>query len=86
MHDLVGVVGCLAAFAWASNMRGELSRAAIFWGAVDRLDAELGETLWRNDRPDYEARLDPHVLADEAALAEGRALDTEQAVKLALKP
>jgi hypothetical protein len=83
-HDLIAVAFCLAALALASNAHGEIRRAAILWGAADGLDRELGATMWRNQRDDYEARLGPEVIADEAGLSEGKALELEQAVELAL--
>jgi predicted ATPase len=83
-HDLITVVFSLGALAWTSSARGELRRAAILWGAVERLDGELGETMWRNERDEYEARLRPVVLEDEVGLSEGRALEMDQAVELAL--
>jgi hypothetical protein len=84
-RELIWVTFGLAVLAWAEHARGELRRAAILWGAVERLDGELGETMWRNHRDEYQARLGPEVLADEAGLSEGRALELEEAVELALR-
>jgi len=55
--------------------------AAIFWGAAERLDSELGPTQWRTEKPKYWPA--PAVLADEEGLAAGRALATAEAVELA---
>jgi tetratricopeptide (TPR) repeat protein len=83
-HDLITVIFSLGALALASNAHGELRCAAILWGAAERLDGELGETMWRNERHGYVARLGPEVLEDEAGLSQGRALELDQAVELAL--
>jgi predicted ATPase len=75
---------CLTLFAWLARERRDLRQAAILWGAVERLDSELGETMWRNERDLYEARVGSDVLGDHQGLAEGRLLEVEKAVQYAL--
>ena|SRR5438876_4547027 len=64
--------------------RGESRSAAIFWGAAERLDSELGPTQWRTEKSKEKYWPAPAVLADEEGLAAGRALATAEAVELAL--
>ena len=40
--------------------------------------------MWRKFQDDYAALLGPEVLEDEVGLSEGRALELDQAVALAL--
>jgi predicted ATPase len=84
MRDLIGVMYCFATFAWLARAQGDSRRAALIWGAAERLDAKLGDTMWRNERAEYELRVGAEVLGDADGRAEGRALETEQAVELAL--
>jgi hypothetical protein len=77
-----------AGFGWlarAVSGLGDVRGAAIFWGAGERLDTELGHTMWRLHKTEVEAELAPAVLADKEGLAAGRALTTAEAVKLALR-
>ena len=84
MGDPITVAFCLATLSTASSASGDVRRAAVLWGATERLDSELGATMWRSDRQSFEERLAPEVLADERGLLEGRELATNEAVALAL--
>ena len=64
--------------------RGDVERAGSLWGAVDRLDAELGETMWRNARREYEELLGTRDPAFESGVEAGRKLPLEDAVAVAL--
>ncbi len=83
-RDLISVAVCFGRLAVAASGLGNVRGAAMFWGAAERLDAELGQTVWRNRRASCEARLSREVLTDEEGLATGRALRTAKAVEFAL--
>jgi len=80
----VAVTFCLAVLAWATSALGDTRSAARLWGAVERVDAEIGPTYWRNQSASYAAQLAPEVLDLTQALAAGRRLTTAQAVELGL--
>jgi len=84
MRDLIRVGMCFGVLAVALAGLTDEHSAAVFWGAGDRLDAELGQTQWRLDKAEMQDQLSPAVLADVEGLAAGRALDTIKAVELAL--
>jgi predicted ATPase len=84
LAEPISTLYCFALFAWLARERGDLRHAAILWGAVERLDSELGETMWRRERDLYEARVGSDVLGDQQGLAEGRLLEAEDAVPYAL--
>ena len=84
IRDLIDVAICFAELTLLLSRSGDTRRAATFWGAAERLDAELGPTQFRGAKPSFQAEMSPAVLADEEGLAAGRALETAEAVALAL--
>jgi predicted ATPase len=82
---LIDVAMCFAGLARATGAQGDTQNAAMFWGAAERLDEELGPTQFRSGKSQWESELAPAVLADEEALAAGRTLTTAEAVAIALR-
>ena len=90
LGDVEGIARSLEGLAEVIAARGNSLRAARFWGAAERMRAEVGLPL-SPKRPGYHR----HVGAARAELGddtsfergwkEGRALTMEQAVELALK-
>jgi predicted ATPase/class 3 adenylate cyclase len=74
-------IGQLAVIA---GRRGDWQRAALLWGAAERLDGELGPTLFRHEQQKLESQLGKRDAAFEYAMAEGRALDLDDVVARAL--
>jgi predicted ATPase/DNA-binding CsgD family transcriptional regulator len=93
LRDKVGTVYGLRGMAGAAALEGEARRAARLWGAVEALQEAIGMRLLPLDRdhPDYEGLLDAarsrsgDDVSWEASLAEGRAMDPEEAVEYALE-
>lgn len=83
-RDLITVGMCFGVLAIALTGLGDDRGAAIFWGAGERLDAELGPTQWRLYKAERQEELSPAVLADEEGRGTGRALATAEAVERAL--
>jgi hypothetical protein len=79
-----GNFGELGPMFGPSPFQEDVRKAAIFWGAAERLDEELGPTQWRTWKPELEALLDPAVLDDAEGLGAGRGLPTAEAVEMAL--
>jgi predicted ATPase len=86
LGDQVSTLFALALRAIVVNRRGEFERAGALWGAVERLDAVLGESMWRNERATYEELLGDRDPAFERGVEAGRKLPLEDAVALALEP
>ena len=84
--DSVAVLICLSQLAIVAKRRGQVRRAGALWGAAERLDEELGETLWRATRPQAEETLGDRVPDFELGVEEGRRLELEDAISLALRP
>jgi predicted ATPase len=84
-RDQIVAAHCFGKLAEIACGQGDIRRAATLWGAAERLDAELGQTLWSARKPEIEARLDAGVLADDESLAEGKALTLDEAVAFALR-
>jgi predicted ATPase/class 3 adenylate cyclase len=82
-RDLIDTAFSLASLAVARTRRGDPHGAAIYWGAVEHLDEELGQSQFRRERPGYEAELTAEVLADAEGRAVGRSLATAEVVELA---
>jgi tetratricopeptide (TPR) repeat protein len=80
-HLLTGV----AELAVISALSGDRRRAALLWGAAERLDAELGPTLFAAEREELERELGERDAAFEAGVAEGRALELDEVLSLALR-
>jgi tetratricopeptide (TPR) repeat protein len=83
-RNLIVVAMCFSSLAKASGAKGDIRRAALLWGAAERIDTDLGTTQWRSGKAQYEAELPPAVLAAEEGIAAGKALTTAEAVELAL--
>jgi predicted ATPase/class 3 adenylate cyclase len=83
-RNLIDVGMNLGALAEACSAQGDIRRAATLWGAVERLDAELGPTQFRSEMERERAELVDAVLANQEGLATGRALTTAEAVEFAL--
>jgi predicted ATPase len=83
-RDLSVVAFCFGRLATAGSRLGDVRGAARFWGAAERLDEELGQSQFRSEKRQLEAKLAPAVLADEEGLAAGRTLTTAEAVEVAL--
>ena len=77
--DLATLIS-IGVLALAALRLGWMPEAGVLWGAAERLDAELGETVWRHSadgQDELRAVSDP---AFEAAAAEGRHLTPDEAV------
>ena len=76
---------CLGSFAALAARELQAERAGRLWGAVEAVEARLGIQLQRTDRLRYERALADVVgAAFDAAVAAGRALTLDQAVREAL--
>jgi hypothetical protein len=80
------VSGALSVLAVVANTEGDRRRAGTLWGAVEALEARGEAMVDPQDRPRYEQRLlsEPDA-AFEAGLAEGRALELDDAVAFGLR-
>ena len=79
-----GTMGCLGLFSTIAAASGDDERAGLLWGAVERLDEELGESYIRGDLERYRERLGERGPEFEAGVAGGRSLTVDEAVALAL--
>jgi predicted ATPase len=82
--DDIAVLICVGILAIVAKRSGDARRAGVLWGAAERLDEELGETLWRATRAQGEASLGERDAEFELGVEEGRRLPLEDAVALAL--
>jgi predicted ATPase/class 3 adenylate cyclase len=83
--DLVALI-CLGILSIAVAECGDVRRAGALWGAAERLDQELGETMWRKERPRLEEMLGERGPRFEQGVEEGRRLTLEEAVGIARAP
>jgi len=75
----VGLLACVAA------EHGDLDRAGRLWGAIEDETAFAPLGGWQRHRAECEARILAHSNPElERALAEGRNLELDEAVELAL--
>jgi tetratricopeptide (TPR) repeat protein len=74
----------LAELAVIAALSGDRRRSALLWGATERLDAELGQSLFETERDRLAAELGERDEAFEAAVAEGHALELDEVLELAL--
>lgn len=88
--DRSGMLECLAGLGALRAAQGQPRRAAILFGAVAALRAALSASMWPAEQLEYErhltkvrSALGPAAL--QAALAEGRGLNLEQATAYALE-
>lgn len=86
LGDKVSLIFGLAVRAIVLKGSGDEERAGALWGAAERLDAELGETMWRRERPQYEDLLGDRGLRFDEGVREGANLSLERAVQLGLEP
>ncbi len=88
--DRGGAVACLPGLAAVAAARGRTREAVRLFGAVEALLEQLGTSLERNERADYDryvaaVRTELDQAAFDTAWAEGRNLSLDQAVALALE-
>jgi predicted ATPase len=81
--DLAALI-CLGILSVAAAKRGKSGLAGALWGAAERLDHKLGETLWRRGRAEWEELLGERGPSFERGVAKGRTLSLEEGVALAL--
>jgi predicted ATPase/class 3 adenylate cyclase len=80
--DLMSLA-CLGTLAVAAAGAGDPRRGGALWGAAERLDQELGETMWRSERDRLEEMLGERGPQFEQGVEEGRRLTLDEAVALA---
>jgi predicted ATPase/class 3 adenylate cyclase len=80
-NDPLHVLGSVAELAVIAALRDDPPRAALLWGAVERLDEELGPSLFATERDELAVQLGD---VDEALVAEGRSLPLEQVLERTL--
>jgi predicted ATPase/DNA-binding CsgD family transcriptional regulator len=92
LRDKAGNSYALRGMACAAALADEAGRAARLWGAAEAAGEEIGLALGAFDRahPDYDGLVDASrarvgEAAWEAALAEGKAMDSEEAIEYALR-
>lgn len=86
LGDKVSLIFGLAVRAIVLKRSGDEERAGALWGASERLDVELGETMWRRERHQYDDLLGERGPRFDQGLEEGTKLSLEQAVQLGLEP
>ena len=84
--DNVSLIFGLAVRAIVVMASGDEERAGALWGAAERLDVELGETMWRRERHKYEELLGDRGPRFGQGVSEGAKLSLERAVQLGLEP
>jgi predicted ATPase len=85
-HDRFHTLGCLGELAVIAAKLGDGRRAALLWGAVERLDAELGPSLFADDRAKLEQELGERDEAFELLVVEGRAVELDEVIARAVEP
>jgi len=83
--DDLGTLLVFVDLAIVAAKSGDARRSGLFWGASERLDEALGETMWRRERPEYEEQLGEPGEGFAEGVAEGRRLSVDEAVALALE-
>jgi len=84
LGDQLTALICLGFLAAAAAQGGERRLAGLLWGAAERLDEDLGESMWRRERRQVEERLTQRGADFEQGVEEGRELGLDEAVALAL--
>ena len=74
----------LGLLAVAAAQDGDAHLSGLFWGAVERLDMDVGETMWRRDRLELQKMLPEPSAEFTRGHQEGRELGTNDALNLAL--
>jgi predicted ATPase len=83
--DDIAALCSLSALAVAAARSGDARLAGELWGSVDRLDEELGETLWRSSRSHVEELLGERGSDFEHGYQEGQRLSLERAAETVLE-
>src|SRR5438034_2989165 len=83
--DDIAVLICLGILAIVAKRSGDARRAGLLWGAAERLDEELGETLWRAARAQGEEALGERDAEFELGFEEGRRVPLEDVLALSLR-
>ena len=73
-------LNCLAILSVAAAMSRAPWQAGVLWGAMERLDAEVGRSLWRLDRARYEELLGERSGDFERGTDRGLALTLDEAL------
>jgi predicted ATPase/class 3 adenylate cyclase len=79
-----GTMVCLGLFSTIAALSGDDEKAGLLWGAVERLDEELGESYVRGDLERYREQLGDRGPEFGAARSRGRTLTLEEATAVAL--
>jgi len=80
--DRLTTLICLSFVAIAAARVGHARVAGVLWGAVERLDEELGDSMWRRNRVEAEELLGDRSGEFEDGAAEGRELEFDDVVAL----
>jgi predicted ATPase len=83
--DDLAVLISVGILAIVAQRGGDPRRAGVLWGAAERLDEEIGETLWRATRAQSEEMLGERDLEFELGVEEGRRVPLEQALAVGLR-
>ena len=84
--DPFQLLGGFAELAVIAALRGDRRRAALLWGAAERIEGELGPSLFAAERDELAAQLGERDEAFERLVAEARALDLDAVVARAVEP
>jgi predicted ATPase len=79
-----GTLVSLGLFSLIAASSGDEEKAGLLWGAVERLDEDLGETYVRADAERFREQLGERGPEFEKAVARGRLLTLAEAAALAL--
>jgi predicted ATPase/class 3 adenylate cyclase len=82
--DDLGALISLGALSVAASKCASPRRAGALWGAAERLDEELGNTIWRRAHAEVESMLGERGPDFELGVEEGHRLSLDEAVALAL--
>jgi len=90
LGDLRGVAACVEGLADLESERGQFDRACRLWAATARAREEIGAPLGASERAEHQrsvvaARSALGVSAFEGAWQQGRLMNLEQAIALALE-
>jgi predicted ATPase len=86
IRDDVAILICLGILSAAAAKRGDACRAGALWGAAEQLDEDLGGTMWRTGREELESMIGERGSDFEVAVDDGRRLELDEVVALALAP
>jgi predicted ATPase len=86
IRDDVAVLISLGILSATAAKRGDAHRAGALWGAAEQLDDDLGGTIWRTSRSEFEDMIGGRTPDFEVAVDDGRRLALNDAVAFALAP